>query len=650
MKRVRAAGARLSDMDSVRHSRRFGERNRAFGILMEAQQYWDAMWRFREDRARNKRYTYGDQWRDVINVEGKWMSEEEYIKSQGNVPLKTNLIRRLMRNVLGVYRSQSKEPTCVARDRDEQSMAEVLSTLLQCNMQVNRMTELNARTMEEFLISGFVVHRKWYGWRNDNLDCWTDYVQPNNFFIDNNMRDLRGWDCACLGEVHDIDFGTVCREFATSPSEYKRLAEIYRFARDKKYVIQNAEQFGYSRERNYDFLYSGDPTRCRVIEVWRKEQKPRYRCHDYNTGEVFKIDTADYADMVEKVNTDRIARGVEAGMAEEDIPLVEAEWFMDDYWYFYYLTPFGDILKEGESPYDHKSHPYAFKAYPFIDGEIHSFVSDVIDQQRYTNRLITLYDWIMRASAKGVLLVPEECIGPMDINEIADEWSRFNGVIAIKTKNGVSLPQQIANNSTNIGINELLSLQLKFFEDISGVNGALQGKPGYSGVSGALYAQQTQNATTSLLDLLDSYSSFIKDSAYKDVKNILQYYDDKRIRDIVGDIDGLDIGRVRNVEFDMSVVESTATPAYRQYANDFLVQIWQTGQITLQQMLENGDFPFGDKLLQSIQAQQAQLQQGQQPSGVPPELAQQVQQSADQGAVDAAYQALRQERAPSNRQ
>ena len=44
-----------------------------------------------------------------------------------------------------------------------------------------------------------------------------------------------------------------------------------------------------------------------------------------------------------------------------------------------------------------------FKAYPFIDGEIHSFVADVIDQQRYTNRLITLNDWVIRASAKGVL-------------------------------------------------------------------------------------------------------------------------------------------------------------------------------------------------------------------------------------------------------
>ena len=70
-------------------------------------------------------------------------------------------------------------------------------------MQLNRMTEINARCMEEFLIGGFVVQRKWYGWRENKLDCWTDYVQPNNFFIDNNMRDFRGWDCTCVGEIHD---------------------------------------------------------------------------------------------------------------------------------------------------------------------------------------------------------------------------------------------------------------------------------------------------------------------------------------------------------------------------------------------------------------------------------------------------------------
>ena len=286
-----------------------------------------------------------------------------------------------------------------------------------------------------------------------------------------------------------------------------------------------------------------------------------------------------------------------------------------------------------------------FKAYPFIDGEIHSFVSNVIDQQRYTNRLITMYDWIMRASAKGVLLFPEECLpDDMSIEDVADEWARFNGVIMIKQpKTGTALPQQVANNATQIGISELLNMQLKFFEDISGVNGAIQGKPGYSGMSASLYNQQTQNATMSLLDLLDTYSSFIRDGAYKDVKNIQQFYDSPRVFNISGKNSSIvqyDPKKIRDVEFDLSIVESTSTPAYRMLTNDLLMQLWQAKAISVEQLLENGDFPFADRLLQSIQSQKEQVAAGQVPEGISPELAQQAQQSADMQAVQRAQQML----------
>ena len=641
MSRIRGKHASL---DTVQQSKEHGNR-RAFDVLAEAQMYWNNMYRFREDRERNKRYNYGDQWKDNIKVDGKTMSEEEYIKSQGNVPLKNNLIRRLVNTVLGVYRQQAKEPICTARDRDEQKLGETMSTILQCNMQLNRMQDVYARTMEEFLISGLIVHRKWFGWRNDKLDCWTDYVQPNNFFIDSNMRDFRGWDCSFIGEVHDISFETLCQKYAEGPEDCQRFREIYSWSHDKRSYNTYMQQFGYSLNKNLDFFVCSDASRCRVIEVWRKESKPRYRCHDYNNGDVYKIDVEDYNAMVEEVNADRIRRGTSMGMSMEEIPLVKAKWFMDDYWYYYFLTPFGDILKEGETPYEHKSHPYVFKAYPFIDGEIHSFVNDVIDQQRYTNRLITLYDWIMRASAKGVLLFPEECLPKgMDINDIADEWSRFNGVIAIKTKNAVQLPQQIANNSTNIGITELLNLQLKFFEEISGVNGALQGKPGWSGMSASLYSQQTQNATTSLLDLLESFSQFVIDAAYKDVKNMQQYYDTKRVFNIAGKSGAqieYDPKKIRDIEFDLSIIESTSTPAYRMMANDFLMEIWRSQQISLQQLLEHGDFPFADELLQSLKSQQEQLENGQTPEGVSPEIMQQAQQGANMEAVNKAYGMLR---------
>ena len=633
-----------TEIDTVAFSEKhFGDR-RAFDVLMEAQHYWNQMDDFRHDRERNKRYTYGFQWDDIICVDGKKMSEEDYIKAQGNVPLKNNLIRRLVRNVLGVYRSQLKEPTCTARDRDEQKLGETMSTILQCNMQLNRMNEVNARSMEEFLISGFIVHRKSYGWRNGKEDCWTDYVQPNNFFIDNNMRDFRGWDVTCLGEVHDVSFGQLCEQFAHTPQEYRRLKEIYKWAARREYIASYAERFGYSRLENYDFLLTSEPGRCRVIEVWRKEQKPRYRCHDYQNGDIFKIEVSDYEEQVANVNRERMQMAKEAGMPEDEVPLIKATWFVDDYWYFYYLSPFGDILKEGETPFEHGSHPYVFKAYPFIDGEIHSFVADVIDQQRYTNRLITLYDWIMRASAKGVLLMPEDCLPDgVSMEDIAESWAEFNGIIVYKPSQSRQIPQQVANNSTNIGITELLNLQLKFFEDISGVNGALQGKPGFSGQSASMYNQQVQNSTMSLLDMLECFSQFTIDGAYKDVKNMQQFYDTKRVFNIAGKSGAqieYDPKKIRDVEFDLSITESTSTPAYRQLANDWLMQLWQAQAISVEQLLEFGDFPFADELLQSIKSQKEQIEQGGMPEAISPQLMQQAQQGANMQAVNMLHNAM----------
>lgn len=645
MSRIAPGRNDAAEIDTVVSAKRYGDR-RAFDILMEAQYYWSQMDDFRKDRERNKRYTYGFQWDDMICVDGKSMSEEEYIKSQGNVPLKNNLIRRLVRSVLGVYRSQSKEPTCTARDRDEQKLGETMSTILQCNMQLNRMNDVYARTMEEFLISGFIVHRKSYGWRNGKEDCWTDYVQPNNFFIDNNMRDFRGWDVSVLGEVHDISFGQLCEQFASSPQEYRQLRDIYKWAARKDYIATYAERFGYSRLENYDFLFTSEPGRCRVIEIWRKEQKPRYRCHDYQNGDIFKIDEEDYAQVVLTENEERMRMAKEAGMPEDEVPLIKATWFVDDYWYFYYLSPFGDILREGETPYEHGSHPYVFKAYPFIDGEIHSFVADVIDQQRYTNRLITLYDWIMRASAKGVLMMPEDCLpNGVSIDDIAESWTEFNGVIVYKPSKSGKVPEQVANNSTNIGIAELLNMQLKFFEDISGVTGALQGKPGYSGESASHYNQQTENATKSLLDLLECFSCFVVDGAYKDVKNMQQFYDSKRVFNIAGKSGAqieYDPKKIRDVEFDLSITESTSTPAYRHLANDMLMQLYQSQAISVEQLLEHGDFPFADELLQSIKSQKEQLEQGKVPDGLSPELMAQAQQGANMQAVNKLNNAIRQ--------
>lgn len=607
--------------------------NRAYDVLFEAQRYWDNMSDFRKRRDRNKRYTYGEQWSDHIEYVDKWgrkrtITEENYIREQGSEPLKNNLIRRLVKNVLGVYRSQSKEPTCTARDKDEQKYGETMSVVLQYNRQMNRMSELDARSMEEFLISGAAIQKSKWGWNRGRMDNFTSIVQPDCFFIDNNMRDLRGWDVSCIGEVHDVSIGNLLENFAKNPDDVKRLREIYSQQAYRERIADNFQRFGRHEPKNIDFFNPSNPSLCRVIEVWRKETKARFRCHDYNNGDIYKVDIEDYQEYVEEENANRLQRGLEAGMPADDIPMIEAEWFVDDYWYYYFITPFGDILQEGESPYAHGEHPYTFKFYPFIDGEIHSFVEDVIDQQRYVNRLITLYDMLMRTSAKGMLLCPEDCLpDSMTWDDISESWARVGSIVVYKPDNMGNIPQQVTTNSTNIGIQDLLQFQLKFFEDISGVNGALQGKDGFAGTSGSLYAQQTQNATMSLLDILECFSQFVIDGAYKTVKNMQQYYDTKRTFNIVGragEIVLYDPKKIRDVEFDLNITESTATPAYRQMANDFLMQLWNAQAISLEQLLQVGDFPFGDELLQAVKSQQQDIKNGRMPQDLSPGLQEQL--------------------------
>lgn len=483
-----------------------------YELLERARRCWDSASAFRRERDRCKRFTYGDQWSDRVDGDGLDATEEEHLRMRGHMPLKNNLIRRLVRNVLGVFRGRYALPVCVARDGAETMEAAVMQKLLRYNADVNRLGELYARTMEEFLISGMAVHKKWYGRKDNRVDCWTDFVQPDRFFIDAGGRDFRGWDINFLGEVHDMEYGELIASFAVGEGDAERIGRLYGGVG----VMGDAER------------------RCRVVEVWRREHPARWRCHDPETGSCFKMEAADYDRIVGEENRRRASQ---PGRHK-----IRARWYADDEWRWYFIAPGGEIIASGVSPYRHGGHPYVFKAYPFIDGEIHSFVGDIIDQQKLTNRLISMYDWILQASAKGVLLMPEGAVpAGVSLDEIADEWSRFDGVIVFKPSPGMPLPQQISSKAVDIGITELLNIQMKMMEDISGVNGALQGKLENGSMSGTLYNQQTRNSLSALSDLMQSFDDFIRMAAEKDVSNIGQYYTPTRIASIVGENSGLRI-------------------------------------------------------------------------------------------------------------
>ena len=587
-----------------------------YPVLLQAQKAWEEIDPFRHKRKRNRNYTYGKQWNDLIKLpDGRVMSEEEYIRQQGKVPLKNNLIRQMVKSVLGQFRNNQTQPVCVARDREEQNLGELMSAAVQYAYQHNRLQELDSRTMEEFLISGICFQKIGYGFRRGKSDVWVDEVNPNRIFF-NAMEDSRHWDCTLIGELHDMPIAEVISRFSFGSRERAvQLRQIYTEA-DNDTVRHNFENLTTRAIDRLDFYMPSSPDLCRVIEVWKLESQEILNCHDFRSGEYYNLPVSE-AEAVEKENKARRQAARQAGIPDEAVALIETEWGVTQTWRYRFFSPLGDLLDEGDTPYWHGEHPYVFKLYPLIDGEVHAFVEDVIDQQRYINRLITMIDFIMGSSAKGVLLFPEDQIPDgMTIDDIADEWTKYNGIILFRPRPGSPMPQQIAVNATQVGAYEMLSLQMRLFEDISGVHGAMQGKAAPAGTPSSLYSQQIQYSSTNLLDLFESFKTFREDRDIKIMKTIQQFYTDSRYRTIAGNSCGKDAStytpeEVRNTEFDLSIAETLSTPALRMASNEFLMELFRGGKISLEMLLQNGAFPFADKLLQSLKQSQTEQMQAQ---------------------------------------
>lgn len=593
-------------------------------ILELAYNAWRSLDKFRREAQRSGMYCYGNQWGDYITTpDGKRQTEEQYIKNQGKIPLKNNLIRALVRSILGQFSSSQTESVCVARDRDEQKMGEMMTATIQTNYQRNKLWELDRRNFEAFLIVGAAFFKTVYGWREDTNDVWTDSINFNRIFFDPYMEDPRHTDCTLIGEIHDIALNDLLAQFADgSPEKARHLASLYHNANDR---IEQLENLCGRRFDNIDFFTPESTGRCRVIEIWRKESKQRLKVHDTLTGEWYKTETWEESALQEE-NNRRTIEQTAMGIDPADMKLIRYEWFIDRYWYFRFLSPYGDTLKEGETPFWHKSHPYTFKIYPFFNAEAHSFVADAIDQNRYINRLITMQDFVMGAAAKGVLMFPESCKPDnMTMQDIAEEWTTYNGIIYYKPAPGITPPQQVIANTSQTGAYQMLNLQMQLFKDTTGVYSALQGQQPAAGTPASLYAQQTQNSATNLIDVFEAYKQLREDRDNQIMKLQQQYYTETRYLNIAGKNYSrqsliFNPEKVRNIDFDLTITESIATPAYRITQNEILLKLLQMGQINVEMLLEHGAFPFADNLLQSIKSMKAQLaeQQTQQLNQQPP--------------------------------
>ena len=453
--------------------------------LKLAYEAWQNGADLRRRRSRYKRYTFGRQWDDAArDRDGNPSTEGNAARLDGRTPMTNNLIRQLVKSVIGHFRNSIAGDTGTDNvgPRPDEEIA-----------RRNSLTEMDCRMLEEFLISGCAIQRVTAEKRTAGSGVWVDNVSPDDFFV-NRFTDPRGLDIELIGMLHSMSLREVLMRFARTPAAVEAISRDYASSSLPGAALSLGADDGDSR------FFSAPGCRCRVIEVWTLESRSMLRCHDPLTAEYFLAD-ATTTSQIGNINELRFGAGQETIRTRPAVTLR---------WHCRMLSPSGLLLDEYDSPYGHGGHPFAVKFYPLIDGEVHSLVEDIIDQQRCINQLITVTNQILGVAAKGVLLFPEEqMVDGMDWQRLSDIWAKPGAVVPYAPDGSPHEPRQIVQPCEQTGAYRLLETQIDMFQRISGVNDVvIRGQSQAGQPSAALLEGQMRSSAIAMLDMLDSFNSF----------------------------------------------------------------------------------------------------------------------------------------------
>ena len=576
-------------------------------ILQQAERYFSDMADFYTRRKRNRDYLRGRQWNDLIpNPDGEgYITEEDYIKNQGKVPLKQNLMRTIAKTLSGQYQGNPKKSMVLANKRSDAKVGEMLTNTLYYAHQINHGQHMDARNFDEFQLSGLVISKIGYKFIDEleRPDVYMENINPRRFVFNTDVTDPRLNDLRFICEITDSTIEDIISSFAKTKQEADKLRELYSNPNSNEMFQLNSLQP--DNDDALNFYVTDDTNKCRLYEIWYKKPVFGLEIHDPIDGS-YEFSSDITPEEIEAENELRVLKAMENGIT--DVALIEYTQRNSQIWCFKFLTNTGYCLLEGESPYQHGEHPYSIMAYPMIDGEIWGPLEDIIDQQRYVNRIVTQMDFIISASAKGVWMIPQSTVPDgWTEQQYKDEIIKVGGAIIFKDdpNRPDKYPKQMFNQAMPAGLSELMGVQMKFMNDVSGVQPSMQGQPAKSGTPASLYMQEAQNAALSAIDMMNAFGYYVKRRDHKMLKVIIQFYTEKRYLHIAGtdyEKEALeyDPSKVDGIDFDLVVSESNNTPIYRTFMDEMLYKLLEMQAINIEQFLQNTSMPFADKMLESI--------------------------------------------------
>lgn len=635
--------------------------------------YFDNMRALRKKWIRDTDYYMGRQLNDTVVYNGHRMTVKHYMEMKGMPALSADIITDKMISLKGLVRQQYMAPSIQNVDANEEDYVNIFNEFLRQNCNNNNQSEHDADQFENHALLGFVADKVRWAFRKGREDVYIDPVDIFKLAVPPfERKDLE--DVEFIAEAHDVTWPQMLKLHVKKAGDEAKLTQIYTACKTDLPIQGNNETGMNQTDGLDDWYHSSVVGKYRFFEIWTLERNRALWCHDRLNASAGYRPLKDKAEIDaenesrRQANIVRDENGVpvldENGqqtyyVPEEELSLIEYEIGIEELWYYRMISPNGYLLDEGVSPYkvvrdgfSFYYHPYVFLAYPCIQGEIRSFVDRLIDRQRQYNHDNIMLDFIIMNSSKGALAIDEDALTDrMDVDEIAENYVKADGIILYTSKDGGNAPTSIVNRSLPAGIEMIMQRDRELVSSQSNVQPALQGASPTAGTSAKRYLAEQQSSAIGVADYVASFNNFKLRVAQKQMWTIQCFYDDHRSVKITGQ----DIRQYYNratmgdIDYDMTMTLDVNSATIREAMKDLVWQAYLRDEIDFGQAMKSAKFGDTSKLERfwkehkaekMQQAMAAQQQQAMQQAGANAQgTAHLLQPSQQQGAIEAPAEA-----------
>lgn len=637
--------------------------------------YFDNMRALRKKWVRDTDYFMGRQLNDTVVYNGHKMTVKHYMELKGMPALSADIITDKLVSLKGLVRQQYMAPSIQNVDANEEEYVNIFNEFLRQNCNNNNKAEHDADQFENHALLGFIADKVKWAFRKGREDVYIDPVDIFKLAVPPfERKDLE--DVEFIGEAHDVTWPRMLKLFVKKPGDEEKLMQIYTACKTELPIQGNNETGMNQTDALDDWYHSSVVGKYRFFEIWTLERNRALWCHDRLNASAGYRPLTDKAEIDAENESRRAANIVrdENGVPvldengqqtyyvpEEELALIEYEIGIEELWYYRMISPNGYLLDEGVSPYrvvrdgfSFYYHPYVFLAYPCIQGEIRSFVDRLIDRQRQYNHDNIMLDFIIMNSSKGALAIDEDALSDkMNIDEIAENYVKADGIIVYTSKSGGNAPTSVVNRSLPAGIEMILQRDRELVSAQSNVQPALQGASPTAGTSAKRYLAEQQSSAVGVADYVASFNNFTLRVGQKQMWTIQCFYDDRRSVKITGQ----DIRKYYNratmgdIDYDMTMALDVNSATIREAMKDLVWQAYLRDEIDFGQAMKSAK--FGDtsklerfwrehkaeKMQQALAQQQQALAQQQQSGGSSAGAAHLLQPNQQQGVIEAPAEA-----------